>query len=181
MAKAEVVMDARFEKMFQAFDERRCALLNQVEALSAERLVARPIPGKWSILEIVEHLVLAEREVLQNLAEPSELVARRRGLKAHLAYPMVMVALKCGIPVKAPSPRMLPKCNTSLADLRRQWDESQRWFRSYVNALDREGFGRAVFAHPVAGPMNVGQTLHMGQLHVATHSRQIRRLIELTN
>jgi hypothetical protein len=181
LTKAEVVMNARSEKMLQAFDQRRCTLLDQVEALSAERLVARPIPGTWSILEIVEHLVLAEREVLQNLAEPSELVARRRGLKAHLAYPMVMVVLKCGIPVKAPSPRMLPKGNTSLADLRRQWDESQRWFRSYVNALDREGFGRAVFAHPVAGPMNVGQTLHMGQLHVATHSRQIRRLIELTN
>jgi hypothetical protein len=152
-------MDAMPEKMLQAFDQRCFALLDWVEALSAERLVARPIPGKWSILEIVEHLVLAEREVLQNLPEPSEQVARRRVLKAHLAYPMVMIVLKCGIPVKAPSPRMLPKGNASLADLRCQGDESHRWFRSYVNALDRKSFGRGVFAHPVAGPMNVGPTL----------------------
>jgi DinB superfamily len=174
-------MPTGLQKRLQALDERRCALLDQVEALSAERLVARPLPGKWSILEIVEHLVLAEREVLQNLPEPPELVERKRTLKAHLAYPLVMVVLKWGIPAKVPSPRMIPTGNTSLATLRCQWDENHQWLRSYIGGLDQDGLDRAVFRHPIAGPMTVAQTVHMGQLHVATHARQIRRLLSLTN
>lgn len=171
----------RVREMVQALDERRRALLDDVEALDAERLVAKPLPGKWSILENVEHLVLAEREVLRNLPEPSQLVERKRSFKAHITYPAVMFVLKCGIPAKAPSPGMLPKGETSLAALRRQWDDSQRWLRAYVDGLDRTGFGKAVFEHPVAGPLTVGQAVHMDQLHVATHARQIRRLVALTS
>jgi hypothetical protein len=65
-------MGSRGEEMsltrrLQAFDDRRNALLDEMEALEPGKLLARPIPGKWSILEIVEHLVLAERVVLQGL------------------------------------------------------------------------------------------------------------------
>jgi hypothetical protein len=152
-----------------------------VEALSAERLVARPFPGKWTILEIVEHLVLAEREVLQNLPNPPELLERRRTLKAHLVYPLVMAALQLRLPAKVPSSRMIPTGNVSLTALRLQWDENQHWLRSYISGLGPGGLNRAVFSHPVAGPMTVAQTVHMGQLHLETHARQIRRLQRLTN
>lgn len=172
-------MGGKLENALQAFDESRCALLNDLESLSAETLVARPLPGKWSILEIVEHLVLAEREVLQNLPEPSGIIERKRTLKAHFTYPMVMMVLKYGIPVKVPSRGMIPRGTSSLAALRRQWDESQQWLRSYVGGLDRQGAERAIFQHPVAGPLNVAQAVHMGRLHVATHARQINRLLSV--
>src|SRR5215212_6434811 len=129
------------QQRLRALDERRQALLDDVEALSADRLTARPLPGKWSILEIVEHLVLAERHVLRNLPEPSQLVERRRGLEARIRYPVVIFVLKYGIPAEVPSPRMVPTGSASLADLRRQWDESQQWLRSYVDGLGPDGFG----------------------------------------
>lgn len=172
---------SRLQERLRALDERRCALLDEVEALDAARLIAKPQAGKWSVLEIVEHLVLAEREVLQNLPEPSQLVERQRGLGARVTYPVVMFVLKCGIPVKVPSDGMIPKGDASLGDLRRQWNESQQWLRAYVDGLDRAGFGRAVFKHPVAGPLTVAEAVHMGQLHVETHARQIRRLVGLTS
>lgn len=176
-----VAPNSRLQQRLRALDERRCALLDEVEALSADRLTARPRPGKWTILEIVEHLVLAERDVLQNLPEPSQLVDRRRGLKARLSYPAVFFVLKYGIPVEVPSPRMVPTGSASLADLRRRWDESQQWLRSYVDGLDRHGRSRAVFAHPVTGPMTVAQAIRLDRVHVETHARQIRRLVALTS
>jgi hypothetical protein len=178
---AEDAMPAKLEAALQAFDESRRALLDELELLSAETLGAKPFAGKWSILEIVEHLVLAEREVLQNLPEPSQMVELRRSLKTHFTYPMVMMVLMCRIPVKAPSSGMIPRGTSSLADLRRQWDQSQQWLRSYVDGLDRQGVDRAVFQHPVAGPLSVTQAVRMGRVHVATHTRQIRRLLSLMN
>jgi hypothetical protein len=174
-------MRERLQQSLRALDERRGALLDEVDALSAERLTAKPLPGKWSILEIVEHLVLAERDVLQNLPEPSQLVDRPRRLRARVGYPLVMFVLKHGIPAKVPSPRMVPTGSASLAALRRQWDENYQWLWTYVDGLERDDFGRAVFEHPIAGPLTVEQAIRMDLVHLDTHTREIRRLVALTS
>jgi DinB family protein len=130
-------MRERLQQSLRALDEKRRRLLDEVEALSAERLTAKPLPGKWSILEIVEHLVLAERDVLQNLPEPAQLVDRPRHLKARVGYPLVMFVLKHGIPAKVPSPRMLPTGSASLAALRGQWDETALDWRKTLIAASK--------------------------------------------
>jgi hypothetical protein len=169
----------RLDKRLQAFNEKRCALLDEMEALDSAKLVARPLAGKWSILEIIEHLVVAERAVLQGLPERSRLSERERRLKHRFGYVIVMFVLKFGIPVQVPSPAMVPHGDRRLGELRRLWDENQEWLRAYIGRLDRKGFRSAVFEHPVAGPLSVEQAVHMDQVHLDTHVRQIRRLQRL--
>jgi hypothetical protein len=53
----------RFDKLLQAYDDMRGTLLDEMEALDPAALVAKPLAGKWSMLEIIDHLVLAERDV----------------------------------------------------------------------------------------------------------------------
>jgi hypothetical protein len=173
-------MHRTFESQLTIWAEDRQRLLDEVERLEPERLTAKPLPGKWSILEIVEHLVVGDREVLQGLPDPSALVDRRRRLRDRMGYRMVMFVLACHIPAKVPSPRYLPQGQSSLPDLRRDWDEMQQWLRSYVGRLDRGDPAKAVFGHPIAGPMTMQEVLDMGKLHLATHTRQIRRLEVLT-
>ena len=169
----------RLNKRLHAFNEKRAALLDEMEALDPAELVARPLAGRWSILEIIEHLVIAERMVLQGLPEPSRLVERERRLKHRFLYLIVMFVLKYGIRVQVPSPAMVPRGARSLREVRRLWDENQEWLRGYIGSLDRRGFRRAVFEHPVAGPLSVEQTVRMDQVHLNTHIRQIRRLQRL--
>ena len=173
-------MPRTFESQLMVWADDRRRLLDEVEHLEPERLTAKPLPGKWSILEIVEHLVVGDREVLQGLPKPSALVDRHRRLRDRVGYRMVMFVLACHIPAKVPSPRYLPQGQSSLPDLRRDWDEMQQWLRSYVERLDRGDPATAVFGHPIAGPMTMQQVLDMGKLHLATHTRQIRRLESLT-
>jgi DinB family protein len=173
-------MHRTFESRVLVWADDRRRLLDEVERLEPERLTAKPLPGKWSILEILEHLVVGDREVLQGLPEPSALVGRPRRLKDRVGYRMVMLVLTCHIPANVPSPRYLPRGQSSLPDLRRDWDEMQQWLRSYVERLDQGDPARAVFEHPIAGPMTMQQVLDMGKLHLARHTRQIRRLESLT-
>lgn len=173
-------MRRTLETRLRVWDDCRRMLLDEVEGLEPERLVAKPLPGKWSILEIVEHLVMADREVFQGLPNPTHVVGRKRSLRDRVSYPVVMFVLACHIPAKVPSPRFIPRGVSSLGELRREWDEIRQWLRSYIDGLDQGDWDKAVFAHPLAGPMTVQQTVHMGELHVATHTRQIRRLESLT-
>jgi uncharacterized damage-inducible protein DinB len=172
-------MDARLRGKIEEFDEKRVALLDEMEGLEEVTLQARPIEGKWSVLEIVEHLAVAEREVLGGLPEYEALAAQTQSFKNGVMYRVVMAVLKLGIPVKAPSKKMLPKNELSLAEIRKQWDESQKWVRGYVEGLDDEGLKKAVFSHPVSGPINIEQAIDMSLAHINSHIRQIRKRLEL--
>jgi hypothetical protein len=167
------------EERLEAFNATRHALLDELGALEPAVLTAKPLAGKWSILEIIEHLVLAERAVFRGMPDPSRLEAGRRGLGSRGRYLLVMFILKAGIPVRAPSRRMLPQGGRSLAELRGLWDESQAWLRSVLDHLGSAGLESAVFEHPIAGPLTVEQSVRMVKVHLDGHVKQVRALQRL--
>jgi len=169
-------MPSRSHSLIQSLDEKRCALLAEAEALDPGVLMAKPMPEKWAILEILEHLILAERVILQGLPPLEELAARPRSLRNRCLYSLVMFILKARIPVKVPSRRMAPTGQFSLPELRLQWDENLRWLEAFVASRDPLGLRGAVFTHPVAGPITLAQALRMDHLHQDAHLRQIRKL-----
>ena len=88
---------------------------------------------------------------------------------------LVWLVLRLGIPVKAPSRRMLPTGGATLAELRERWDATHAWLRAYAEGLPPGGGGKAVFAHPVCGPITLSQALRLDRLHLEVHTRQIRK------
>lgn len=164
------------ERKLDAYDRDRRALLDEADALDPILLSFRHRVGEWSILEILEHLALAERAVLRNLPEPSRLEAKEPDFRQRVAYVLVTSLLRFRLPVRVPSPEMVPQGESSLIDVRRVWDENARWLRAYV--ARGHGLGRAVFLHPVAGPMTVSQAVRAARLHLAAHRRQIWRILE---
>jgi hypothetical protein len=172
-------MGMRLAKKIQSFADRSAALLDELEAMEPGTLRARPLPGKWTILEIVEHIVLAERFVLQGLPEPSHLPAAKPGLKGRLRYLLVLFVLRANIPVGVGSPAMIPQGNRDLAELRGLWNEDQAWVLAYVTRFGSRGLKRAILRHPVTGPITVKQAITLSRAHLDRHIRQIRRLQNL--
>ena len=160
-------------------ERKRLALLEEVAALDEVTLTARPMAGKWSIREIVEHLVLAEDDVVGDFSRLDALDAQPRGIGHHVRYLIVLFVLRFRIPVTVPSRAMLPTGGRSLAELRETWDEHQRRLRSFVAGLTREGARRAIFRHPISGPLSVSQALVLLDAHLDSHIRQIRRRMQL--
>jgi hypothetical protein len=160
-------------------ERKRIALLDHVTSLEPPLVVARPLPGAWSIREIVEHLVLAERVVVRDFSGLDTLQAQSRGLKEGALFVVVMLLLRFRIPLKTPSTGMVPKGERSLAELRTMWDDDHRQLLSFVAGLNRRGSRRAIFRHPVTGPLSVSQGIRMMDVHLDTHIRQIRRLERL--
>jgi hypothetical protein len=159
----------------EIYDQKRNTLLDDLKRLKDDQLRKKPGPDNWSPIEIVQHMVLAERDVLQYLPEPKELIARKRGLRARILYVVVLLILRWDIRVPVPSDGMVPDGNTSLSKLRQQWDENLRWLRGYLETARPEDLRRAVFSHPVAGPLTGPQTAKLAQFHFDAHLRQIRK------
>ena len=163
----------------QEFKRKRDSLLDGLGSLDPEMLTARPLEGKWSILEIVEHMVIGEREVLMGLPEPSALRVYKRTIKNKLMLKIVMFVLGWRVKVKVPSKSMIPKGQTELRRIREMWDENQDWFRNYVEGCGQDDLKKAVFKHPVSGPIDVYQAVEMCFAHFESHRAQIDKLLEL--
>ena len=172
-------MNEKLTKKVENFDNKRNALLDEISSLDEAKLNARPFEGKWSVLEIVEHLVKAEREVMGGLADYAELKDRKQSFKNGLLYRIVMTVLKLGIPVKVPSKTMLPHNEFTFAELRERWDENQDWFRGYIETLGENDLQKAVFMHPVSGPITLEQAIDMSHLHLDNHTGQIKKRLEI--
>jgi hypothetical protein len=164
------------EKRLESFNRDRCALLDELATLEPDKLTARPLVGKWSILEIVEHMVLAERFIFRGLPAPSTLKEREPELRHTLRYLLVMAVLRARIPVPVPAAGMKPVGSGDLAVLRRLWDENQSWLSTYIAARKEKPSRSTALKHPAVGPLTLGQAIRMGQVHLDLHTRQIRRL-----
>lgn len=168
-------MESLKEKIAR-FDSIRTELLDDLQSLDEETLAARPLEGKWSILEIVEHMAIGEREVLMGLPEPSALRVYQRTFKNKLMLKVVMFVLGRRIRVQVPSKTMIPKGRTELSRIRDIWDENQAWFRNYVEGCEPGDLKKAVFKHPVSGPIDVYQAVEMCFAHFESHRAQIDKL-----
>jgi hypothetical protein len=170
----------RLEKKIAAFRETREALMAEMEALDPPTLLARPFALKWSILEILEHLVLAERAVFKGLKDPARLEARERRFGDRVRYELVLFILKSGIRVRVPAAEMAPRGDQSLRELRRRWDENEAWLGACIDHLRTRGLRERVFEHPVAGPLSVEEAVVLGHVHLDAHARQIHAVLRAT-
>lgn len=158
-------------------DERRRALLDRAAGLEPELLVRRPAPDAWSVLEVVEHLVRVEGDVVDRVGRAGTLEARGRTLRNRAAFLLVMGVLRFGIPVRTPSRAMDPTGERSLEELRADWDRNHEALRAFAGSLDGASARRAIFRHPVAGPMTPGQTFRMLDVHLRRHLGQVDRIL----
>ena len=160
-------------------EAKRSALLERLAGTKSTRLSTPARPGGWSILEIVEHLVRAEDAVLGELDDAGAVAdrpAHRRTLRQRLLHLVVLLVLRFRIPVSAPSRAMLPRGGASLESLRRRWEANHRQLREVVDRLGASGAGRAIFHHPVSGPITTRQALRLLEIHLDRHLGQIRAI-----
>jgi hypothetical protein len=158
-------------------DELRTSLLGETSGLDLHALTARPEPYKWSILEILEHLVRSETDVMRGLFEEGPLSPKERTLGNRLAFLAVMFVLRYPIRVRTPSSGMVPRGKWSWDEISLKWDENHKTIRRFAEDLDEEGSRQAVFAHPVSGPLTPDQAILMLEVHMRRHARQVRRMI----
>jgi hypothetical protein len=159
---------------------KRERLLVGLATLPLRVLEAHPLPGKWSIAEIIEHLVISEEGVIGDFARLADREALPRSTKNRMLYIAVMGVLRFDIPVQVPSRGMNPVGGRSLAQLSAAWELNHTRLRAFVDTVDPARLRDAIFRHPVAGPLTLGQGLLMLETHLDRHIRQIRRLERLT-
>ncbi len=170
--------DSLFERRWEHFVRRRDNLLAELARWSPEELRARPAAGKWSALEVVDHLVRTDREVLRmtEAARGSRQVVR---VKDRVRAWMVMGVMWLPTRVAMPKPvesAVKPQLTGELPALREQWVQVDLALRDFIAGLSDAERRAGIARHPVSGWLDAATGVRFLESHLAHHGYQIRRI-----
>lgn len=164
---------------FEELETLRHQLTGNLRALDGARLQARPRADAWCALEIVSHLMTAERHSLayvrKKLNDPASIP--EAGIGAHVRSTLLRIALALPFRFKAPEVVSKPECPESLESAVTAWDEVRDGWRTLLDTLPPELESKAIFRHPVVGRINLSDTLQFHRSHLQRHCAQIERAI----
>jgi len=150
----------------------RDALLATLQSCPADAWNRPRAQGKWSPAETVEHLALAYRAILADLAG-KPIVRRRAGpLMTFLLRSLLLphVLFHRTFPVRVTAPR-----ETRPVGALPQPPDAAREFRELADRVERElaTAGDHRVMHPYFGPLDATTALRLCSVHIEHHQRQI--------
>ena len=171
-------MNAEIEKHFSRIEAEREELLALASKIDPEVFLTPPRAGKWPPSQVLLHLVTAEDLSVKYLEK------KTLGLKS-LGNSGLFGTVRSGLlkifqrlPLKYKTSRrmleLLPE-PAPIAEVARRWDAVRKALR---NVLERFGEGdekKKVFRHPIAGRLNILQTMSFFNEHMKHHLPQIER------
>ena len=174
-------MLTNIQETYDSLTGKREQLLQYLDSLKNEVLSFKSGPDKWSIVEVVEHLVIAEADLIRQLTT-AEVHSPPLDIESRSAkkFQTVIKVMERDIEVDVPHESMEPHGQMSLDDLLLQWDDIRKQLQGLLAGIKQEDLGDMVYRHPYAGPLDISETLHFFEVHYDNHMRQIDKIITQT-
>ncbi len=161
-------------------EDKRKKLYALLETLDEKQLNYRPGEDKWSITQIVFHVVKAEQlSVISINKEMRDADSSKAGVSAFVRSSLLKYALMSPLKFKAPAIMgNIPK-EYDINELKTKWLAVRNKLHNALGEIDNEYGKRYLFIHPYAGKLNIYQTMDFLVQHFNHHYRQIKRLAQL--
>jgi len=167
------------QKQYLLLEDKRKKLYDLLEKLDEEQLSYRPAEDKWSITQIVFHLVKSEQlSVISINKEIRNADNRKAGVSALVRSSLLKYALMSPLKFKAPAILGNVPAEYDIEELKTKWITIRNKLNTALGEVDTELGKKYLFTHPYAGKMNIYQTMDFLVHHFNHHNRQIKRLAE---
>lgn len=171
-------MMCKLQQMYDRLEASRSELFEQLQALSNAQRSYSPRPGAWSILQVLQHLLLSETQIIhvirRQLAHPS-LPERARSLSRGMPVLMQMT-LRLPLRYKVPVKSVIPESALAWEEMVAAWDTHRADLAALLQEFPEEQYARPVFRHAFFGNLTLLRTLHFFFEHFRHHTRQIARI-----
>ena len=173
---------ATLSSRLDALDQDLNRLLEGIREYSDDHLNRSPGEGKWSALQVMQHLMLAEKMSLQSVQynlgrTPRELSAT--GLISGFRSAALGLFLDLPFSIKAPdvvADAQFPSTSTFWA-VAREYRQVRIALRQLLAEIPDDYHNKQLFRHPLAGGMGPAGMLHFFDRHFVRHKKQIYKAL----
>jgi len=174
-------MNEKFEKIFDQIEIERKTLLRKVSLLNEGEFNSKPADGKWSVAEILTHLLTSERLSLLYMRKKYKGVDQvgNSGLVEYLKMTFLKFSQRVAF-FKYKAPKVIRE-NTpdtmTYSNLVAAWDKSRLDLKKFLESIPAENVRKKIYKHPIVGRLDAAQGVEFLSEHFRHHLPQINRLI----
>lgn len=174
-------MKKKTKLVFKKIENQREEILKQYEQLTTDQLRFNPSPGRWNLLQVLRHLVTAEKMSLIYIQRKmrNHKNIPKAGLGAFFRFKILKYALILPIKYKAPKFAEVREDYPDFETMISEWDTVRSDMLDLIENSKDEILAKALYKHPRAGLLNVKQALEFIEIHTAHHRKQMDRLINI--
>lgn len=176
-------MDHHFQNLFEELEAQRIKILDSVRQLTPEQLNKSMKPGKWSVSQILSHLITAERMSLKYIEKKMQGIHDVADSGWWEELKLLALKVSQRLPgIKFRAPKRVVENTTFYLDydtIRKEWDGVRNEVRVMLSKMDSAQAKKLVYRHPIAGYLNIRQCLIFFREHIIHHTPQIKRLVNL--
>ena len=167
-------------KKFEAIEIQRRSISALLANMSEAQCAKRPNINKWSINEVIGHLLMAERLSLQyvNKKKLGINTVEKAGVFSLLRLIFLELVLILPFRYKAPSNAEPNVEGQTIAELFVKWEQQRKELRLLLEELHGH-LDKELFKHPFAGRMSLMHMMVFYQRHTKHHLLQISRIKKL--
>ena len=173
-------MHPRLEEVLNYLDAERSDLREAIELVPAELRDRQPGPDRWSVAQVLQHLVIIEQRIGMGMTKWVA-DAKAGGLRPEGKKSSVLMSLDLAVIADRSRRRNAPEevrpngeldAASALAAL----EQTRAALRAAVMPADGLALGDVIQPHPVLGPINVYQWLLFVGSHEVRHTGQVREI-----
>ena len=174
-------MDSSLLPKFKSIEESLDQLVAELSKYPAEVLAKKPAPNAWSVLEILQHLMIAERGsftyVKKKTSYPDTL--KKAGFADHFRKMQLYLFLHVPIKIKAPAVVNENQFDPDISfeKLIAEWRALRKELKEFLDHVPNDWLGKLTYRHTVAGRMTFDGMLLFFRDHLVRHKKQIERTL----
>ncbi|MEQ9297004.1 MAG: DinB family protein [Cyclobacteriaceae bacterium] len=168
------------EKLFQKMVAMKERLMAELKDYDQAVLNLPEKPGAWSVMGCLHHLYITEwgtGQYIRKKTQKPELIPPY-SIVAALKLQALRYSFGTGIKFKAPSSLPQPPDGLTIEGLDKDWSKVRASIRELMDTLTEDLQEKGIFRHPIAGRINMTQTLDFFIFHFERHEGQIRRVLK---
>lgn len=168
-------MDAKLTQQFKEVEELRQKLFDSLHEYTHEQLNTPPQSGKWSPIQLMQHLVLAESGTVAYLRKKTlnTKSEAKSGLSATIRTWLLKLFLASPFKAKAPTAIAQVPEQATLAHTIELWNKTRHDLHAILEKVPSEDVSRELFRHPFGGRLNLYQMMAFIKSHFLHHEKQL--------
>jgi uncharacterized damage-inducible protein DinB len=173
-------MNSKLNALFCSLEEDRKKMLIAIKNLSLENQKQAP-PGKWSIQQILAHLIAAEKLSIIYLNKKILGIKDAPDTGVLEEIKMVLLQISQRLPLKFKAPRVVVENTPAYAtfeELTADWDKTRTELKNLLEKFDDTQIKKKIYKHVRAGRLNIQHALIFFREHIIHHTPQINRLLK---
>jgi uncharacterized damage-inducible protein DinB len=172
-------MNRQLQKEFFELEEGRNLLFRELKQYSDETINKKPSLDRWSVAEVIAHLITVEEMSLKYLMKKAQDTSKAKpeSFKNKWRWLLVQMVFIFNIKFKAPDIVEPKPGYKSLANLEAHWEKVRAQTLAVLNKLSDKEVNKELWKHAIAGKMNLHHMVRFFGIHFNRHKKQIEKTI----